>query len=751
MSFALPSLFFTWILPLVAVPVAIHLINMMRHRRVPWAAMEFLLESKKKNQNWIQLKQLLLLLLRMAVIAAIVFMMAGPLLQDQWSKLFGGGKTHHMVLVDDSGSMADRWDGTSAFGRARDVVDNLVVRAGRESAEQSLTFVSFSDAMAGRSPRVKHQPITPDFEVEFDKLRENLAPTELAVGPLSAVEAIRTSLEPDPDENLVVYVVSDFRSGQWRDATAMRQALQGLVEMGAQIQFIQCVDEARSNLAITHLAPAPGQQAVGVLIKMDIDITNYGTQTVRNVPVQLQKTVYREAADREGEVGSLGAMKFGRIDPGQTVRRSFDVTFSAAGHHEVSARLPADSIEADNDRFCVVDVVPEVPVLIVDGGGEDNPLFLQIALAPSAQVKTGLTVKTETPAYLRDHALDKFHTVYLLNISQLDAQEIATLDAYVRGGGGVVFYSGPSMGRTFVNEELYRGGEGFYPLALATPTTLLVDRLEKAPDVNVQHDHPIFVGTFASKYNSWLQAIVVERYIEAAKTWRADDDPNVEVIASLRNGAPLMVEKKVGKGRVIAVLTTVSPLWHNWALANPTFIVATLETQVYLGAAKRADAERQVGMPLVVSFPEETYQSDVQFYLPGAEGTREVTAIAEIDPDDPAQRTVSLEDVQRRGVYEAQLHRTDGTSEARRFAYNTDTSEGDLRTVSQGELRALLKDVPFEYRDAGEFLAPVEQQAGFPLAEQWWFFLALILVLVCEQLLAYSASYHPRRKGGSGR
>ena len=61
---------------LAAVPLIIHLINMMRHRRVKWAAMEFLLQSYKKQRNWIFFKQLLLLLLRMAVMIAIVAMLA---------------------------------------------------------------------------------------------------------------------------------------------------------------------------------------------------------------------------------------------------------------------------------------------------------------------------------------------------------------------------------------------------------------------------------------------------------------------------------------------------------------------------------------------------------------------------------------------------------------------------------------------------------------------------------------------------
>ena len=72
-----------WGLPLVGLPVLIHLINLMRHRRVQWAAMEFLLASQKRHRTWILFKQLLLLLLRMLAVAAVVLMVAQPLVRNQ--------------------------------------------------------------------------------------------------------------------------------------------------------------------------------------------------------------------------------------------------------------------------------------------------------------------------------------------------------------------------------------------------------------------------------------------------------------------------------------------------------------------------------------------------------------------------------------------------------------------------------------------------------------------------------------------
>ena len=154
-SFLHPALFWTLGLPtlgVVAIPVLIHLINMMRHRRVPWAAMEFLLLSQKKNRTWVMLKQLLLLLLRMLAVAAVVLLVAQPVLQNQWGNLLGGTRTHHIVLLDDSFSMSDRWEDTDAFAEAKKVVQRISCRGRPASPSPALDALAFFawDATSGR-------------------------------------------------------------------------------------------------------------------------------------------------------------------------------------------------------------------------------------------------------------------------------------------------------------------------------------------------------------------------------------------------------------------------------------------------------------------------------------------------------------------------------------------------------------------------------------------------------------------------
>src|SRR5439155_18348383 len=138
--------FLTWGFLLALVPLLIHLINMMRHRRVRWAAMEFLLASYKKHRKWIWLKQLLLLLARMAAVALVVAMLAQLKTRDQWLAIFGGRVTHHYIVLDDSYSMSDRVAGASALDAAKHVIGAIVSRATQEDSQQKLTLIRYSQA-----------------------------------------------------------------------------------------------------------------------------------------------------------------------------------------------------------------------------------------------------------------------------------------------------------------------------------------------------------------------------------------------------------------------------------------------------------------------------------------------------------------------------------------------------------------------------------------------------------------------------
>ena len=152
---------FLWGMCFLAVPVLIHLINMLRHRRVEWAAMEFLLLSMKKHRTWIILKQLLLLLLRMAAVALIVLALAQPLLPDRWGGFLTAPPTHHVVLLDDSFSMSENLGSLTAFDRAKDAIKRLGKSAAQLRGPQSFTLLRLSRCGGRYSGDTR-----PDFQQE---------------------------------------------------------------------------------------------------------------------------------------------------------------------------------------------------------------------------------------------------------------------------------------------------------------------------------------------------------------------------------------------------------------------------------------------------------------------------------------------------------------------------------------------------------------------------------------------------------
>src|SRR5271166_2820487 len=85
---------------LVSLPILIHLINRMRFKRIPWAAMEFLLKSQKRNRRRLIIEQLLLLALRCLLVAMVGFLVmrfVGFSLAEGW----GSKQPLHIVLIDD--------------------------------------------------------------------------------------------------------------------------------------------------------------------------------------------------------------------------------------------------------------------------------------------------------------------------------------------------------------------------------------------------------------------------------------------------------------------------------------------------------------------------------------------------------------------------------------------------------------------------------------------------------------------------
>jgi hypothetical protein len=788
-TFAFPALIVG--MALVVAPLLIHLINMLRHRRVKWAAMDFLLQSHKRNRNWVWLKQLLLLMMRMAAVALLVLMLAGFGCDSKVAQMFSGQQTHHIVLLDDSYSTADMTRGESAFDRANKAIKSIADEAAKKD-DQKFTLLRFSQ-VAGRenleslseAADINARTVDRQFSVLLEEIRRSYDVTQLAVGPKDAID-VAGQLMQDDDRNLV-YLVSDFRAREWQNPTDIRQALEKLEKRGAEIHLINCIEEEHPNLAIVDVAPADKTRAAGVPLPVDVKIKNFGRQPARNVQVKVRSLFYdptteaqvgadAEAAaeQMEPEVDELPVIAIEEIGPGETVERRVQVYFPLGGRHVIEAHVEDENQKTDDHRWTVVDFPEGVPVLVIDGTGlGQHAYYMRTAFdpavreddedAPRIRANTGVRPEVQNAAYLRDASpeeLARYHAVYLLDVDRLDDRAVSNLEEYVEAGGGLGIFMGENVDTAFYNGRFYNDGEGLFPAPLAGFAGLEPSVLEDgAADIKIG-DSPLFAEFTGERY-LMIRMVIVERYLAVRDDWEPNPTEGIRVAARLRNGDPLTVERSYGDGRVVAMMTSVAPTgsdndataWNNWT-RTPAFPLIALEMQSYLGKGRRHSDTQSVGAPIDLQLEVEKYQPELTFITPGVDEQQRITIektaepVAEDSPlmeaaigENTAARRVGQTD--RQGIYEAWATTTEGSFDVHRYAVNVDPLEGDMAIVPAALLQEKLESVHPQITSWKAIMATTDDTERGPWAQ---IFLAILVVLLLgEQLLAYAVSYHPLR------
>jgi hypothetical protein len=748
-----PSFVLPWGAALVAAPIIIHLINRMRYKRVQFAAMEFLLQSEERNRRRLLFEQLLLLLLRVLIVVGLLALIARLILDPAELSVFRGAKLHHVVLLDDSGSMRERWGQTTAFEDGISVVKKLVAEGARRPNTQRFSLLLLSEP---DQPFFSQRDVNDTFLSELETKLENLRCSHRSLDMVRGLEAARMLLAEDKAATKHLHLVSDFRLSNWRNQQALGSSVRELDELGVTVNLVKTVPDAHQNLAVTRLSGEP-QAAVGVPMRLQVGVKNFGTQVAENV---------RLAIVQDGQRLPL-SVKFDKIEAAIEVVREFDVKFDVPGKHRLQVGLENDALAADNTRFMAVDIVTANPVLIIDGDPNGHEAsYVADALAADPGL-TGLAPLIETPDYLRKHPLDRFRSICLVNVPELLPDAVAPLEEYVKNGGGLVWFLGDLVKPAHYNDKLYRQGNGLFPVQLASARQDLQRRDETAPGPDLNFlGHPIF-RIFEGQDNPFVESVKIDSYLPVADSWITDDNDRrdgVSTIAVLRTKQPLVFEHRLGEGRVVTSLTSAGPSWNTWA-RNPSYVIYQLELAKFVSRSESTHQGRVVGEPIAVSLDPAVYTETIEISAPETAGQR-VTRLqaaperlaGKPDPNDKTRArganssannqqgavhlAAAFRETDLPGVYELKLLDHDQIPSERWIAYNAPIAESDLELASNRQIRERIgTEVRVQIQEPGDFQWVQGRNAG---QEVRIMLLSLLLVvLLAEQWLAYRASYHP--------
>jgi hypothetical protein len=577
-----------------SLPIIIHLLNRRKFRETRWAAMQFLLAAIRKNYRRIRLEQWLLLAVRTLVVILVVLAMAQPFLESLGAiPVLAGQRTHRVIVLDGSLSMAYTPADVSRFEQAKTVAARLVKDARRGDAISVLVM--------GDPPRVVIGDPSPNHSAVLKEIEEITLPhgaTDLTASFETLDRVLAASTIPQKE----VVFLTDLQAASWRRAgtggeEGLKRALAKLETRHPRSAVIDLGKAGGENRAITDIRLGAPIVTLGSSFAVLVDVRNFGPSPAPNTQVRL-------IID-----GQLGPEQVIDLPVRETVTATFTYAFTAPGDHIIEAKIDDDPLLLDNHRWLVVPVRESLSVLLVDGqpktrAFESETDYLAEALNAST-TSEGLPppIKTEvvTESRLGERDLAPFDVVALCNIAQFTEAEVAALDAYLRQGGGVVVFGGDQVMPDNYNRLLYADGTGLLPAAIG-PTVGSVERKNEAAFGFDARDlrHPI-VNEYNGADPNVLAGLTNVRAWQYHKLKLPKNSP-AQVVLAFANGDPALIESPRHRGRVIQVATSADAGWTNWPLHRS---YPPIMEQIIMQASTGRLSERnvRVGQPLDQALP----------------------------------------------------------------------------------------------------------------------------------------------------
>jgi len=582
-----------------AIPVILHLTGRAKPILHKFPAMRFLLRSQRSSSRALRLKHLLLLLLRVLAIALLALTLARPrwpFLTPDAAALGGTLRGEYMLILDGSLSMSYKENETVCFEQARQQALTFLDRLAPEARVALVFATEDAEYLQGR------------LTLHHDLVRELIStakPTGRGLDLARALQAARSIFEREPDTGLPRGVI--FFTDLQKNAYLALQ-LRGVGEADEKLPPLTLVDVGAPNATNGAVLSAQiSGQVVGADQQVALTARIRPVDRQRSFPVDLYLDgvkVAQRAVDPQGA---------------EYVEVPFTFPAGRAGAHAGLVKLTQnDGLPLDQERAFAYLAGKPPHVLVVEDGmaaaGRSSGFFLRAALeSPSAINASGLAVTSRASSQVHAGMLTQHQVVILSDATRLDEAAWAELEKFVEDGGGLFVWlsahndSAPLRKRGFSEAHKHHG---LLPGRMGAPVKL---DAAKAHGVKITTpDHALF-ARFTPGVRAALQEVRVQAFVTVTPELK---DAASSVVLALSNGAPLLMEKTFGRGRVL--LSTVAPdvTASDLAKVGEVFVTLTLEAARHL-AGRGEDAQARLGHPLVLTLSDPPEDGKVTWVPPG--------------------------------------------------------------------------------------------------------------------------------------
>jgi len=673
----------------LAIPVLIHLINRERKEVIEFPSLMFLQKIPYKSVRRQKLRHLLLLALRCLAIFIVVFAFSRPFLERRNARtVAAGGAREVVVLLDRSYSMGygDRWS------RAQDAVRSA---AGSLGPTDRMSLVLFA-----HDAGLATEPTADRARIDRALRSAELTSEDTRFGPALKLGERILRASNLPRKELVL--VSDFQKVGW----ARREEVS--LPVGAKMNVVDLGIGESADVAVSRVTTDLEGGSDRPQATVAARLTNTGKQA-RTLQATLELNG-RAVQTKSVTVPASGAAQ---------VR--FATVAVSLGDSRGVVRVDHDALPQNDAFHFVISPSQALGVLLLQPGSprENEALYLNRALGLGDRPRFRVDAKSVAQATPRD--LDNRSLVVLSDVPLPGGAFGDRLREFVRDGGGLLFAPGTEQGTTVPTEW-----RDIVPVQVGD----VVDRTGVAGGTlaSTDYSHPIFELFDAPRSGDFSTA---RFYRYRRLTTRGDSG----VLARFDDGAPALVERNVGAGRVLIWASTLDSYWTDLPLQA---VWVPFVHQIGKHAGRYADArswytagdvlDLSRHAELTAGLPKAAQGGQPQLVVETP--SNRVVRLAGADSSRGAQTAVPLVE---RGFYELRVAgATKGTG--RMVAVNVDPNESDLSRLDPQELVASVTSASGR-AGSGDGLAMMTESREERERRQtiWWYLLAGALVLLAVE------------------
>lgn len=677
-----------------AIPIIIHLLNRRRVKRVQFSSLEFLEEVNKQRMRRINLRRILILILRTLAVLMLVVAFARPTLRS--GLLFSGSMPKNVVVcLDASYSMGLNQETGTAFDAAKKISKDIVDEAGGGDAINVVAFSKQAETLLDKGTRNKGV-----VKSAIDRVALSSETTSIH----GAVDRGLALIEQSDVEGGEIYVVSDFRFNE--DSTLVDEAK---VPKNVRIYFIPVYDDEVDNVSLDRVGVPRKLLRPGEVVKVSVTATNHSRRTPASVPLEVVVD-----GDRKAE-------QVLELAPSASQTVTFPLSLATPGRYHGRVSKNRDRLAVDDDRFFLLDVSNSIPVTVVSGrraatatnAGVPATFYVEKALNPRGTAEGEFSVKVIDERDVTAAALPPNGVVVWVDPQKVEPKRLLLIERHVRRGGGLLVFLG-NAGHEVLEDAGFRALVGIRGAAEKTGET-------RAAFTSFEKSHAVF-NLFTKDELELLSRAKVRAYTAARGV--APDS----AIAYVAGGDPSAWECVRGRGHVL-VFAAAPDLTTGDIPLSPMFLPLVHTSVTYLASPGEAPGaeEHLAGVPINFDLGQKVLD-ETQLSVRDPDGTTTKPAVGE---HASGELEVSLEHPPHVGFY--RLYRD--TTRVAEVAVNVDARESNL-TVS-----SMPKDKPqgVSVVRAGESFRTELREAREGREVYAVFLMLAIAALVAESVLGRKA------------